>query len=623
MIAPLVPAPSHVQHSATDAPLPRSAATSTVFANASPDQDDQVGEPTAEGTILICATVEARSALNKFGTLGDAEVPGGVVPSIKSCAPPSLSLCTRVITPQLRSVVASSAKSSSDERSQTTLNRSRNQLERWRGSPHLAPSAEVNSLSSAASSAPPLTDSCCPCPCIPFSPRKLLAAGPAWMSNQEKRGLPLSHRVPSPAPFSSFPFKSGDWLCLQPSCHFHNFARQQSCVSCGAPRPRSLNSTSPQHGGTAVLTGPRPFTLSSCASPYGGSQESRTPAIMKGEGGSIRISRSTVPSFFPAEEVADRQQHQQQPEQPQQRQATFNGAYTTYGSTGNGAYKSYLSGGSNTNSPTGSTHTSPFDTSLSAMGYKTYNSLPSSSIGSTSASQSPYSYVPAGLNADNPFSAALGLSALSYSSFSKHNTNGLGVAGSASGINTPSLVSSDGSMPYLKAPPLLPNIGLTNVADARTNSGSPDAAVNTAAKLASLGVNVSLPSEVLVGRRALLTCQTSSLQMGAGINPTVKNADVADANKENPPIVNTGNSGPMCVQPGDWICIDCGFIVSSIPLALFRPRGIAAHAVFRAPELAPPQSLHALLPFRRGQRGGSFSGRGCAPGRSNRSRRRT
>lgn len=38
-----------------------------------------------------------------------------------------------------------------------------------------------------------------------------------------------------------------------------------------------------------------------------------------------------------------------------------------------------------------------------------------------------------------------------------------------------------------------------------------------------------------------------------------------------PPIVNTGNSGPMCVQPGDWICTSCGFVVSTMPYS-FRLR---------------------------------------------------
>ncbi|KAK0532020.1 hypothetical protein OC834_002743 [Tilletia horrida] len=33
-----------------------------------------------------------------------------------------------------------------------------------------------------------------------------------------------------------------------------------------------------------------------------------------------------------------------------------------------------------------------------------------------------------------------------------------------------------------------------------------------------------------------------------------------DGGSNNPPIVNTGNSGPMCVQPGDWVCSSCGFV---------------------------------------------------------------
>ncbi|KAN0065403.1 hypothetical protein ACQY0O_001239 [Thecaphora frezii] len=52
--------------------------------------------------------------------------------------------------------------------------------------------------------------------------------------------------------------------------------------------------------------------------------------------------------------------------------------------------------------------------------------------------------------------------------------------------------------------------------------------------------------------------------IGPGVNPSVV-AGAADggsgsSGSNNPPIVNTGNSGPMCVQPGDWICGTCGFV---------------------------------------------------------------
>ncbi len=57
--------------------------------------------------------------------------------------------------------------------------------------------------------------------------------------------------------------------------------------------------------------------------------------------------------------------------------------------------------------------------------------------------------------------------------------------------------------------------------------------------------------------------------IGPGINPKVAasrngtHSRVRSTASE-PPIVNTGNSGPMCVQAGDWICTGCGFVVSSI-----------------------------------------------------------
>ncbi|SPO32382.1 uncharacterized protein UTRI_02939 [Ustilago trichophora] len=53
--------------------------------------------------------------------------------------------------------------------------------------------------------------------------------------------------------------------------------------------------------------------------------------------------------------------------------------------------------------------------------------------------------------------------------------------------------------------------------------------------------------------------------IGPGINPKVASSRNGTHGRgrstaSEPPIVNTGNSGPMCVQPGDWICTSCGFV---------------------------------------------------------------
>ncbi|EPQ30819.1 uncharacterized protein PFL1_01718 [Pseudozyma flocculosa PF-1] len=59
--------------------------------------------------------------------------------------------------------------------------------------------------------------------------------------------------------------------------------------------------------------------------------------------------------------------------------------------------------------------------------------------------------------------------------------------------------------------------------------------------------------------------QQFGVGIGPGVNPSVV-AGGADGgaggsmSSNNPPIVNTGNSGPMCVQPGDWLCGTCGFV---------------------------------------------------------------
>ncbi|UZJ53028.1 hypothetical protein CBS101457_002348 [Exobasidium rhododendri] len=76
----------------------------------------------------------------------------------------------------------------------------------------------------------------------------------------------------------------------------------------------------------------------------------------------------------------------------------------------------------------------------------------------------------------------------------------------------------------------------------------------------------------------LASCPSASLastnrlaSLGVGIGPGV-NPNAAPGNpsfdlpgkgaatQNNPPIVNTGNNGPMCVQPGDWVCSSCGFV---------------------------------------------------------------
>lgn len=49
--------------------------------------------------------------------------------------------------------------------------------------------------------------------------------------------------------------------------------------------------------------------------------------------------------------------------------------------------------------------------------------------------------------------------------------------------------------------------------------------------------------------------------MGPGVNPNMcSNSGISASSINNPPIVNTGNNGPMCVQPGDWVCSTCGFV---------------------------------------------------------------
>ncbi|ETS62599.1 hypothetical protein PaG_03236 [Moesziomyces aphidis] len=113
---------------------------------------------------------------------------------------------------------------------------------------------------------------------------------------------------------------------------------------------------------------------------------------------------------------------------------------------------------------------------------------------------------------------------------------------------TPSFVE-----PQPPAPLLIPmqptgaGVPLTSVVETLASKGSKAAAedpetVAAAYKLSQWGIGI-----------------------GPGINPKVASSRGGNSGRgrmpaSEPPIVNTGNSGPMCVQPGDWICTSCGFV---------------------------------------------------------------
>lgn len=50
--------------------------------------------------------------------------------------------------------------------------------------------------------------------------------------------------------------------------------------------------------------------------------------------------------------------------------------------------------------------------------------------------------------------------------------------------------------------------------------------------------------------------------IGPGVNPSLAEGRSSNG-RDRPSIINTGNAGPMVVQPGDWVCSSCGFVVSS------------------------------------------------------------
>ncbi|PWN46875.1 hypothetical protein IE53DRAFT_286429 [Violaceomyces palustris] len=96
--------------------------------------------------------------------------------------------------------------------------------------------------------------------------------------------------------------------------------------------------------------------------------------------------------------------------------------------------------------------------------------------------------------------------------------------------------------PFLAGSPDVYPFGKGNLTPPRLSS-SPASTLAAAVQLSRLGVGI-----------------------GNGINPNVLSAENdplgggSGLSGNQPPIVNTGNSGPMCVQPGDWICGQCAFV---------------------------------------------------------------
>ncbi|KAE8233162.1 hypothetical protein CF326_g1804 [Tilletia indica] len=131
--------------------------------------------------------------------------------------------------------------------------------------------------------------------------------------------------------------------------------------------------------------------------------------------------------------------------------------------------------------------------------------------------------------------------------------------------------------------------GTPAMSSAPSMSSSASAANNSDSAGANVGVGLNLPGGVegLAIKQPWLSTAPSNaataarlanlgIGIGPGVNPNVGGPDQPserrksavgtnaasppDAASSNPPIVNTGNSGPMCVQPGDWVCSSCGFV---------------------------------------------------------------
>ncbi|KAK0545445.1 hypothetical protein OC846_003998 [Tilletia horrida] len=223
----------------------------------------------------------------------------------------------------------------------------------------------------------------------------------------------------------------------------------------------------------------------------------------------------------------------------------------------------------------------------SLLGSGTSRFPPSTYTSAHSAQIVPAPYQAAGISQgySNPGSAAgsgygLGGSSTSQPQLALLDWSNLAKSTSSSPYSTTASYRSAGASQTPLSLPTTPGIG----SQVTAASIAPTTMENNAA---SVGVGLNLPGGVegLAIKQPWLSTAPSNaataarlaglgIGIGPGVNPHSDGTAGADRQKtgqqgvasstndvnSNPPIVNTGNSGPMCVQPGDWVCSSCGFV---------------------------------------------------------------
>ena len=294
----------------------------------------------------------------------------------------------------------------------------------------------------------------CPCSsCVPLSP--IRQAGPP--SSRDTKHPPSGSLNPtspfSAASFGSSTFKCGDWVCVSPTCNFHNYSRNQSCVACGTPKPS------------------RPSMRSSNSSlPPSPTKEAVSFAQANTTSMSLRIGRSSVTSFYPPE--------------------NSNGAKSA---PSGHPYGAQLNPPHSLPPPPMSLPVQPTSTELqaSAANFLTPDySVPPNfyQIGFGSAYDTPY----AGPRAQPMQREASALPPYRGGDF---GSTSAGIASSTpartlSALPGLSIATTANGVPVAKAPPLLPAMNIRNQ-DVNRSPAASSTALSTAAKLASLGVSVS------------------------------------------------------------------------------------------------------------------------------------
>lgn len=346
-------------------------------------------------------------------------------------------------------------------------------------------------------------------------------------------------------------FRSGDWLCASPSCHYHNWSKNNHCMSCGSPKPLNI-STRPSQ---ANINRTRPLASGMVAAgqtnwqhntQISGISSSTTPAhdALVAKLNELKMDAlSEVPRYAnrPKRVASTRKERSVKGSQPQtsppvmQSSAAAVPTGPSQNSTNNqeasrnAAQQAFASSGHSASLPLLPQNARP----------ATHGST------KTTLAQRRQISAPAGLNASSQQSTATSRSGTPARSSRGAMLARLTPRQSPSSPVTDRFASPNSTTPSPEPRPMFQVYGPCDASSTVPSQQKQQvhAELNSPMELVDYGIAV-----------------------GAGINPVVASeAQAASTGSSspittNPPIINTGNLGPMCVQLGDWVCSVCSFV---------------------------------------------------------------